>query len=73
METGGHPDCGVCAAADVHYLGTGGAWAAAVLAADASFAHVLAERTAVIPRVARYRPGEFYRRELRRCARSCAI
>jgi len=28
---------------DVHYLSTGGAWAAAVLAADA-FAHVLAPR-----------------------------
>jgi deoxyribonuclease V len=28
------------------------------------FAHVLAERTAVVPRVAPYRPGEFYLREL---------
>ena len=64
METGGRPDCGVCAAVDVHYLSTGGARAAAVLAADAAFAHVLAERTAVIPGVAPYRPGEFYRREL---------
>ncbi len=36
------PDCGVCAAVDVHYLRTGGARAAAVLAADAAFAHVLA-------------------------------
>jgi deoxyribonuclease V len=35
-----------------------------VLAADAAFTHVLAERTAVIPRVAPYRPGEFYLREL---------
>ena len=64
METGGRPDCGVCAAADVHYLRTGGARAAAVLAADATFAHVLAERTALVPRVAPYRPGEFYLREL---------
>src|SRR5580658_9758874 len=64
METGGRSDCGVCAAVDVHYLSTGGARAAAVLAADAAFAHVLAERTAVIPRVAPYRPGEFYLREL---------
>ena len=64
METGGRPDCGVCAAVDVHYLRTGGARAAAVLAADAAFAHVLAERTAVVPRVAPYRPGEFYLREL---------
>jgi deoxyribonuclease V len=35
-----------------------------VVAADAAFAHVLAERTAVVPEVERYRPGEFYRREL---------
>ena len=47
METRGHPDFGVCAAVDVHYLSTGSAQAAAVLAADAVFAHVLAERTAV--------------------------
>jgi deoxyribonuclease V len=64
METGRRPDCGVCAAADVHHLRTGGARAAAVLAADAAFAHVLAERTAVLPRVPPYRPGEFYPREL---------
>src|SRR5207244_13339732 len=31
---------------------------------DAAFAHVLAERTAVIPRVRPYRPGQFYLREL---------
>jgi deoxyribonuclease V len=49
---------------DVQYLSTGGARAAAVLAADALFAHVLTERTAVVPRVAPYQPGEFYRREL---------
>jgi deoxyribonuclease V len=64
METGGRPDCGVCVAVDVHYLRTDGARAAAVLAADAAFAHVLAERTAVVPRVQPYRPGEFYLREL---------
>ncbi|HJZ25075.1 MAG TPA: endonuclease V, partial [Streptosporangiaceae bacterium] len=64
METGGHPDRGVCAAVDVHYLSTGGARAAAVLAAHAAFAHVLAERTALVPRAAPYRPGEFYLREL---------
>jgi deoxyribonuclease V len=64
METGRRPDCGVCAAVDVHYLRTGGARAAAVLAADAAFAQVLAERTAVMPRVQPYRPGEFYLREL---------
>jgi hypothetical protein len=49
METGGRPDFGVCAAVDVHYLSAGGARAAAVLAADAAFAHVLAERTMVLP------------------------
>jgi deoxyribonuclease V len=38
--------------------------AAAVLAADAAFTHVLAERTALIPWVSPYRPGEFYLREL---------
>ena len=54
----------MCAAVDVHYLSTGGARAGAVLAADAVFAHVLAERTAVVPRVSPYRPGEFYLREL---------
>ena len=64
METGGRPDGGLCAAVDVHYLSTGGARAAAVLAADAAFAHVLAERTALVPRVAPYQPGEFYLREL---------
>jgi deoxyribonuclease V len=64
METGSRAGCGVCAAVDGHYLRTGGARAAAVLAADAAFAHVLAERTAVVPRVAPYRPGEFHLREL---------
>ena len=64
MSTGTPPDRGLCAAVDVRYLSTGGARAAAVLAADAVFAHVLAERTAVVPRVAPYQPGEFYRREL---------
>jgi deoxyribonuclease V len=54
----------VCAAVYVHYLRTGGARAAAVLAADAAFAHVLAERTTVVPRVPPCRPGQFYLREL---------
>jgi len=64
METGECPDYGLCAAVDVHYLSTGAARAAAVLAADTAFTHVLAERTAVVPRVPPYRPGEFYLREL---------
>ena len=64
METAGLAEFGICAAVDVHYPGTGGARAAAVLAADAAFAHVLAERTAVVPRVPPYQPGRFYLREL---------
>ena len=63
MEIGDRPGCGVCAAVDVHYPRTG-ARAAAVLAADPTFASVLAERTAELPQVPPYRPGEFYRREL---------
>jgi deoxyinosine 3'endonuclease (endonuclease V) len=73
METGGRPDRGVCAAVDVHYLSTGGARAAAVLAADAAFAHVLAERTAVVTQVPPYRPGESTCASSRRCARSWRI
>jgi deoxyribonuclease V len=64
MGTGRRLDYGVCAAVDVHYLSAGGARAAAVLAPDATFAHVLAERTATVDGVPAYRPGEFYRREL---------
>jgi deoxyribonuclease V len=54
----------LCAAVDVHYLPSGGAQAAAVLAADPTFSRVLAERTALVREVPRYQPGEFYRREL---------
>jgi deoxyribonuclease V len=64
MGTGRHRVHSLCAAVDVHYLRSGGARAAAVLAADTAFEHVLAERTAEVPEVAPYRPGEFYRREL---------
>jgi deoxyribonuclease V len=64
MGTGRHPGQGLCAGVDVHYLRTGGARAAAVVAADAVFSQVLAERTAVVPEVPPYQPGEFYRREL---------
>ncbi len=53
-----------CAAVDVHYLSDGGARAAVVLAADALFSDVLAERTATVPRVVPYRPGAFFLREL---------
>ena len=55
---------GVFVAADVHYLPSGGARAAAVLAADATFGHLLADRTELVPSVDPYRPGEFYLREL---------
>jgi len=54
----------VFAAADVHYLGSGGARAAAVLAADAAFSVLLGEQITVVPEVMPYRPGEFYLREL---------
>jgi deoxyribonuclease V len=64
MPAGRRPDFGVRAAVDVHYLSTGGAPAAAVPAADAALAHVLAARTAVLPRALPYRPGQFHRREL---------
>ncbi len=64
MDDARRADGRVCAAADVHYLSTGGARAAAIVAADASFSQVLAERVAVVPRVPPYRPGEFYLREL---------
>jgi deoxyribonuclease V len=64
MGTGRHPIHGLCAAVDVHYLRSGGARAAAVVAADAAFSQVLAESTAVVPEVAPYRAGAFYRREL---------
>jgi deoxyribonuclease V len=49
---------------DVHYLCSGGARAAAVVAIDARFSEVVAERTEVLAEVLPYRPGEFYLREL---------
>jgi deoxyribonuclease V len=54
----------LCAAVDVHYLRSGGARAAVVLAADAAFAEVLTERTEMVTEVMPYRPGEFFLREL---------
>jgi deoxyinosine 3'endonuclease (endonuclease V) len=64
VGTGRHLIHGLCVAVDVHDLRTGGAQAAAVVAADAIFSQVLVERTAVVPEVLPYRPGEFYLREL---------
>jgi deoxyribonuclease V len=64
MGSGKQPGHGLCAAVDAHYFRSGGARAAAVVAADALFSQVLAERTAVVPEAAPYRPGAFYQREL---------
>jgi deoxyribonuclease V len=64
MASGVPPGDGLYAAADVHYLSSGSARAAAVLAADATFGRLLDERIAVVAEVRPYRPGEFYRREL---------
>jgi deoxyribonuclease V len=61
---GGRVDRGVAAAADVHYPAAGGARAAAVLAADTSFADVIFERVVVLDEVLPYRSGHFYLREL---------
>jgi len=58
------PPGGVFAAADVHYLRSGGARAAVVVAADAAFSVLLAERTATVAQVMAYRPGAFFAREL---------
>ena len=51
-------------AADVHYLPSGGARAAAVVAADAAFGHLLRDRTGQVADVRPYQPGQFYLREL---------
>jgi deoxyribonuclease V len=55
---------GVFAAVDVHYLASGGARAALVLAEDAIFATIRRSTTALVNEVAPYKPGEFYLREL---------
>ena len=64
METGRCPGAGVFVAADVHYLASGGARAAAVAAADAGFSCLVADRVELVPEVQPYRPGQFYLREL---------
>ena len=51
-------------AADVHYLASGGARAAAVVAADPAFSRLTGDRIALVPDVEPYRPGQFYLREL---------
>ena len=51
-------------AVDVHYLACGAAQAAAVVAADATFSRVLADRTGQVAEVPPYQSGQFYLREL---------
>lgn len=51
-------------AVDVQYLDDGGARAALVVAEDAAFTTLTEERTVLVERVAEYRPGRFYEREL---------
>ncbi len=52
------------AAVDVHYPASGGAHAAAVLAAGADFSLVVGERVVAVDEVLPYQPGAFYLREL---------
>jgi deoxyribonuclease V len=54
----------VFVAVDVHYPPCGGARAAAVVATDARFCHLLADRTGQVAEVPPYHPGQFYLREL---------
>jgi deoxyribonuclease V len=54
----------VFVAADVHYLPSGGARAAAVMAADTAFSRLAGDRIAVVPDVAPCQPGQFCLREL---------
>ena len=49
---------------DVHYLPSGEAQAAAVVAADATFCRLLADRTGQVAEVPPYHSGQFYLREL---------
>ena len=64
METSRWPAGAVFVAADVRYLASGGARAAAVVAADAAFSRLVADRIELVPDVEPYRPGQFYLREL---------
>jgi len=64
MNAGRPPGRRVFVAVDVHYPPAGGARAAAVVAADVTFGDLLADRTAHLPQVRPYRPGQFWLREL---------
>jgi deoxyribonuclease V len=59
---GGHQ--GRYGAVDVHYPETGGARAALVVALGSRLANVVEQRTAWLPTVDAYQPGQFYLREL---------
>jgi hypothetical protein len=63
LGTGRYPDGGVFVAADVHYLASGGARAAAVASADAGFFRLVADRVELVPDVQPCRPGQFCLRE----------
>jgi deoxyribonuclease V len=52
------------AAVDVHYLAAAGARAALVTAEDVRFAELTGTTTILVGEAARYRPGQFYLREL---------
>jgi len=52
------------AAVDVHYPASGGAQAALVVAGDLEFSKIRTEKTAFVPEVAPYVPGQFFQREL---------
>jgi deoxyribonuclease V len=55
---------GLFVAVDVHYLDDATSRAAMVAARDRRFSVSTSSRTAIVPAVAPYRPGEFYLREL---------
>jgi hypothetical protein len=61
VETGTHPSQGVFVGADVHYLTSGGARAAAAAAAWAVFSCLAADRIALVPDAEPYQTGRFYR------------
>ena len=56
VEAGRDPGAGVFVASDVLYLASGGAQAAAVVAADAALCHLAADRISVVSGVEPYRP-----------------
>jgi hypothetical protein len=64
VHAGKRPGEGVFVAVDVHYLPSGAARAAAVVAANATFSCLLADRTGLVAEVPPYQSGQFYLREL---------